>query len=91
VTSKYRRYPTTYAPRVRFVHRAAELGLSLAEIGGLLALRDHVGGAAKARAGALAKAADLQERILALERVRAGLLELAEGAAALQTKPAAQS
>jgi DNA-binding transcriptional MerR regulator len=73
--SGYRRYSGAELARLRFIRRAQALGFSLKEIRELLALskgRD----VARVKRAAQAKLADVEQRIAALERVRAGLASL---------------
>jgi MerR family copper efflux transcriptional regulator len=87
----YRQYTAGDTRRLRFVRRAKELGFSLEEIGGLLALSDARGGdMAKVRAAAEAKMVLLQQRIDELSRVRdalGGLVDACPGHGALEDCP----
>jgi MerR family copper efflux transcriptional regulator len=75
--SKYRRYPAGVVQRIRFIRRSKQLGFTLEEIRDLLALRDRMGGCAAVRDRAERKIVELDERIAALNRMRAALGELA--------------
>jgi len=75
----YRQYHDGDVRRLRFVRRAKELGFSLEEIAGLLALSDARGAdMAQVRAAAEEKIALLQQRIDELGRVRDALGELVQ-------------
>jgi MerR family mercuric resistance operon transcriptional regulator len=76
--SGYRQYPAAAVRRVRFIRQAKELGFALKEIQELLELRvDPVSTCADVRQHARAKIADIERRITALERMKAGLGQLA--------------
>lgn len=75
--SKYRKYPSSVVPRIRFIRRAKDLGFTLDEIRDLLALRDRTDGCADVRERAEKKIAAIGERVAALQRMQAGLAELA--------------
>ncbi len=75
--SNYRVYPADTPRRIRFVHRAQELGFSLKEIKGLLELRagprsrcDQV------RRRAEAKLGDIDDKVRTLERMRKSLAKV---------------
>lgn len=75
LASGYRRYSDLELARLRFIRRAQALGFTLREIKELLALsaqRD----VARVKRSAQAKLVDVETRIAALERVRAGLAKL---------------
>ena len=75
--ANYRVYSGDTVRRVRFVKRAQELGFSLAEIAELLSLRarrDAPCGAVRERA--VAKIASIDEKIVALQAMRAALTKL---------------
>jgi MerR family copper efflux transcriptional regulator len=75
LASGYRRYSDLELARLRFIRRAQALGFTLSEIKELLALsaqRD----VARVKRSAQAKLVDVETRIAALERVRAGLAKL---------------
>lgn len=76
--SKYRRYPASVVQRIRFIRGSKQVGFTLEEIRDLLALRDRKGGCAAVRGRAERKIVELDERIAALNRMRAALAELAE-------------
>lgn len=76
-TSGYRQYAPSAVERVRFVRRAQLLGFQLKEIKELLALRDDPGaGSAAVRERAVAKLADIDQKIRDLEAMRAELSQL---------------
>ncbi|HET9863563.1 MAG TPA: MerR family transcriptional regulator [Steroidobacteraceae bacterium] len=73
--SGYRRYGDVQLARMRFIRRAQELGFSLRDIRELLGLsrqRD----VARVKRAAERKLAEVEERLLALQRVRDGLSTL---------------
>jgi MerR family copper efflux transcriptional regulator len=73
--SGYRRYGDVQLSRLRFIRRAQELGFSLRDIRELLGLsrqRD----VARVKRAAERKLAEVEERLLALQRVRDGLATL---------------
>ena len=73
--SGYRVYGDTELKRMRFIRRAKALGFSLDEIRGLLALSTDPD-VAEVRRVAVAKIADVDERLAELQRIRAGLSRL---------------
>jgi MerR family transcriptional regulator, copper efflux regulator len=73
--SGYRVYGDTELKRIRFIRRAKALGFSLIEIRGLLALSADPN-VAEVKRRAVAKIADVDERIAELQRIRAGLSRL---------------
>jgi MerR family mercuric resistance operon transcriptional regulator len=76
--SGYRQYPARTVARIRFIKRAQELGFSLREISGLLALRVDPGTTcADVRTRAEAKIAEIEEKIRDLRRMRMALERLA--------------
>lgn len=88
----YRLYTAPDAARLAFIRRAQAIGLSLGEIGAIIALREagtatchHV------RATAAAKVALIEERISALQALRDEMLRLAERAGAVEAACAAAS
>ena len=87
----YRQYGPDDTRRLRFVRRAKELGFTLEEIGGLLALSDARGAdMAQVRLAAQEKVKLLQQRIDELTRVRdalGSLVEACPGHGALQDCP----
>jgi len=77
--SNYRAYEGDTVLRVRFVKRAQELGFTLAEIKELLELRvSEDASCADVRDQALAKVADLEEKIRSLRAMRRVLSKLAD-------------
>jgi DNA-binding transcriptional MerR regulator len=77
--TNYRKYPADTVLRVRFVKHAQDLGFSLDEVKDLLSLRAARGArAGQVRSKAAVKIADIDERIAALERMRAALAHLVE-------------
>jgi MerR family mercuric resistance operon transcriptional regulator len=75
--SGYRQYPADAVRRVRFIRHAKELGFSLNEIQELLDLRmNPTTTCADVRRRAQEKAADVGQRIAALERIRSTLERL---------------
>lgn len=76
-SSGYREFDDDSVRRLRFVHRAKELGFSLREIGELLALRVARGSTCSdVRARARIKMDDIELRIAELRRVHAALARL---------------
>lgn len=77
--SNYRVYEKDAILRLRFVKRAQELGFTLTEIKELLGLRaDGDASCADVRDRALAKVANLEDRIRSLQAMRRTLAKLAE-------------
>ena len=76
----YRLYGPDYVERIRFIKRAQELGFTLSETEGLLAvgLDAPDGECGDVRAQALAKLADVEARLHDLEAIRDALRALAE-------------
>src|SRR5262245_29194070 len=75
--SGYRQYPANAVKRVQFIRRAQLLGFLLKDIKELLALRDDPDDGSQAvRELAVAKLADIEERIKDLETMRAELTRL---------------
>lgn len=75
----YRRYSAADVDRLRFIRRAKDLGFSLQEIAGLLALNgDPAADCEQIRKTAAAKIATVDTRIERLRRMRAALLQLME-------------
>jgi MerR family copper efflux transcriptional regulator len=75
LASEYRRYSEIELSRLRFIRRAQTLGFSLREVRDLLAIsaqRD----VARVKRTAQTKLADVEERIVALQRIRNGLATL---------------
>ncbi|MBS0194798.1 MAG: heavy metal-responsive transcriptional regulator [Proteobacteria bacterium] len=75
LASGYRRYGDGELRRLRFILRAKALGFTLADVRGLLALSDEQD-VAKVRRAAQDKLADVERRIVELQRVRSGLRTL---------------
>ena len=75
LASGYRRYGATELARLRFIRRAQALGFALKEIQELLSLSSKRD-VARVKRAAQQKLADVERRIAALERVRAGLTTL---------------
>lgn len=75
--SGYRQYDSEAIAVLRFIRRAKELGFTLKEIKGLLALRlDASATQAEVRQQAKAKVADIDARIADLQRMRDALQQL---------------
>ncbi|MBI2897941.1 MAG: heavy metal-responsive transcriptional regulator [Deltaproteobacteria bacterium] len=75
--SGYRQYPPVAVRRIRFIKRAKDLGFTLGEIRELLALRvDPRTTCGDVRDRAEAKIADIDGKLLALQRMRAALVDL---------------
>jgi Hg(II)-responsive transcriptional regulator len=75
--SGYRQYPAEAVERVRFIRRAQLLGFQLKDIKELLALRDDPdAGSGDVREKAVAKLADIEEKIKDLEAMKAELARL---------------
>jgi MerR family copper efflux transcriptional regulator len=75
--SGYRQYPEDAVRRIRFIRHAKELGFTLLEIADLLSLRVARGTTCDAvRTRATAKIADIDRKMLDLERMRTALKEL---------------
>ena len=73
----FRSYPKEAVARIRFIRNAQWLGFSLQEIKDLLALRVGAGtSCAAVRSRAAAKAADVENRLAELDRIRLALREL---------------
>lgn len=88
----YRVYTPADAERLAFIRRAQGLGLSLREIGGVIAVRDE--GAAPCRhvrALAEAKIGEIDARMAELAALRADLTRLAAQARALEQECAGGS
>ncbi len=76
----YRIFSAESVRRIHFIKRAQELGFSLKEIKDLLSLRiDAHTTQADIRKRALAKIADVEQKILHLQAIHASLLRTAEG------------
>jgi MerR family copper efflux transcriptional regulator len=77
--SGYRQYPADTVRRVRFIRRAKDLGFTLKEIGELLSMRvDAEKSCAEVRTLARAKIGDIDEKLAALQRMKAALEHLAQ-------------
>lgn len=75
--SGYRQYEEEAVAVLRFIRRAKELGFTLREIKGLLALRlDTTATRVEVRQQAKAKVADIEARIADLQRMRDALQKL---------------
>ncbi len=75
--SGYRCYSLEDVERLRFIRRAKGLGFTLVEIRELLVLSDHRGSdMAGLNATARAKLADVEAKLVELERMRSGLRTL---------------
>jgi MerR family mercuric resistance operon transcriptional regulator len=80
--SGYRAYPPETVARVRFITRGQQLGFTLREIAGLLALRvDAASTCEQVRAQAEIKLAEIDARIADLQRIRHALATLAAACA----------
>ena len=87
--SGYRQYPAEAVERVQFIRRAQLLGFLLKDIKELLALREgSADDCQDVRAKALAKLADIDQKIKDLEAMRTELTRLV--AACDGSKPAAE-
>src|SRR6266545_4875227 len=87
--SGYRQYPAEAVERVRFIRRAQLLGFQLKDIKELLALRDNPADDCQdVRAKAVAKLADIDQKIKDLEAMRTELTRLV--AACDGSKPPAE-
>lgn len=76
-TPGYRHYPAETVKRIQFIRHAKELGFSLKEIAELLSLRIEQGvTCGDVRKRAEAKIADIEERILNLQRMKKALVNL---------------
>ena len=73
----FRVYPEPTVERIRFIRQAQELGFSLAEIAGLLALRaDPSADCAEVRDHARAKLDEVDRKIAGLEHLRSALAQI---------------
>jgi MerR family copper efflux transcriptional regulator len=75
LASGYRRYGDLELSRLRFIRRAQDLGFALKDVRELLGLSKQRD-VARVKRAAEKKLADVEQRIVALERVRAGLTHL---------------
>jgi MerR family transcriptional regulator, copper efflux regulator len=75
--SGYRQYGEEVVKRLRFIRRAKELGFSLKEIAGLLALNhDPSATRSDVRGRALSKVADIEARVRDLQRMKEALIKV---------------
>lgn len=75
--SNYRLYDISSVRRLRFIRRAQALGFSLADIGELLSLNQQPAAEARAvKALAQSRIADIEAKIVDLQRMQAGLAAL---------------
>lgn len=90
--SGYRDYDRSAAARLAFIRAAQSVGLSLGEIREILAFRDRGEVPCQHVAGLIERhAADLSERISALERMRRDLERLGSRARTIQPRDAARA
>ncbi len=88
-SSGYREYPPATVRLVRFIKRAQELGFTLNEVKGLLALRDARGQKrGEVRAVADARIQDIDRRLAQLHAMRTALQGLVESCACRDDGPA---
>lgn len=73
--SGYRRYGDLQISRLRFIRRAQNLGFTLKGVRELLGLSKHRD-VARVKRAAEKKLAEVEQKIAALQRIRAGLAEL---------------
>ena len=79
LASGYRVYPDHTVRRVRFIKRAQEIGFTLAEIRGLLAIRiDTDRDSSEVRTLAQAKITDIEKKIQTLQRMKEVLGRITE-------------
>ena len=79
LASGYRVYPDHTVRRVRFIKRAQEIGFTLAEIRGLLAIRiDADRDSSEVRTLAQAKITDIEKKIQTLQRMKEVLGRITE-------------
>lgn len=75
--SGYRQYDGGVVKRLRFIRRAKELGFTLKEVAGLLALsHDPSATRSDVRGQALAKVTDIEGKIRDLQRMKEALFEV---------------
>jgi MerR family transcriptional regulator, copper efflux regulator len=75
--SGYREYDEGVVARLRFIQKAKDLGFTLKEVGELLALRSGTDSTcADVRRQAAAKLADVEAKLLELQRIRDALATL---------------
>jgi MerR family copper efflux transcriptional regulator len=75
LASGYRRYGDLQVARLRFIRRAQELGFTLKDVRELLGLSKHRD-VARVKRAAEKKLHDVAQKVLALQRIEAGLTEL---------------
>ena len=75
LASGYRRYSDLQLSRLRFIRRAQELGFSLKDVRELLGLSKQRD-VARVKRAAERKLVEVEQRIVALERIRGGLAQL---------------
>ena len=76
--SGYRQYPEQVVRRIHFIKRAQQLGFSLREIMELLALRvDGQHSCEEVKQAASEKIADIERKLIELQRMRQALLQVA--------------
>lgn len=76
--SGYRQYSEEAVKHIRFIKRAQQLGFSLKEIAELLTLRvDGQTSCEQAKESAAAKLAEVEQKIIELQRMRLALLQVA--------------
>lgn len=76
--SGYREYESRDVNTLRFIRRSRDLGFPIEEIAQLLSLwRDRGRASADVKALALARAAELERKVLELEEMRRSLIDLA--------------
>jgi MerR family copper efflux transcriptional regulator len=75
LASGYRRYTDLQLSRLRFIRRAQNLGFALKDVRELLGL-SKLRDVARLKSAAAKKLTEVEQKILALQRVRAGLAEL---------------
>ncbi len=79
LASGYRIYPVQTVRRVRFIKRAQEIGFTLAEIRGLLAIRiDADRNSSEVRTLAQAKITDIEQKIQTLQLMKQVLSRITE-------------
>jgi Cu(I)-responsive transcriptional regulator len=77
--SNYRNYSGIDVDRLRFIANARDLGFPIEEIGTLLSLwSDTHRSSSEVKTLAIARAGELQRKVLALQAMRVTLLDLAE-------------
>ena len=79
LASGYRQYSEQAVKRIHFIKRAQQLGFSLKEIGELLLLRvDAHTSCEQVKLRAEAKIAEVERKLIELQRMRQALLQVAE-------------